>query len=114
MDAVWILERLLIGFLIILGFGVFSYFFLRMKTEPASEKRPDVDWGLLKPEIICPHCHKKGSVLAEGVERKKGISGGKATGAVLTIGVSLLLVGLSRTERMTQAHCENCDSTWDF
>ena len=44
----------------------------------------------------------------------KGISGAKATGAVLTLGWSLLATGLSRKEQATQAHCSNCGSTWDF
>jgi len=48
------------------------------------------------------------------VKRKKGVSGAKATGAILTLGWSLLATGLSRKEEITQAHCENCQATWDF
>jgi hypothetical protein len=48
------------------------------------------------------------------VSRKAGISGGKATGAILTGGLSLLATGLSRKERLTEAHCDNCGSTWTF
>jgi len=71
-------------------------------------------WGPIKPAYICPHCQTKGSVRTMPVKRKQGISGAKATGAVLTLGVSMLATGLSRKETMTQAHCDNCNSTWDF
>ena len=53
-------------------------------------------------------------VLTKHVEIKKGISGAKATGAILTAGVSLLATGLSRKEGQTQAHCENCNSIGYF
>ena len=46
--------------------------------------------------------------------RKMGISGAKATGALLTGGLSLLFTGLSREEEFTQAHCLTCNSTWHF
>jgi len=71
-------------------------------------------WGKRNPAITCPQCHKRGYVWTKQVKRKKGISGGKATGALLTVGTSLLLTGLSRKESATQAHCTYCDSTWDF
>jgi hypothetical protein len=48
------------------------------------------------------------------MKRKKGISGGKVMGGLLTGGISLLATGLSRKEQATQAHCDNCKSTWDF
>jgi len=46
------------------------------------------------------------------VKVKRGISGGKATGAVLTAGFSILATGLSRKEAATQATCNNCRVTW--
>jgi len=67
------------------------------------------------PELICPHCQKKGLVSTiQGIEQKTGISGAKATGALLTGGLSLLATGLSRKQKVTQAHCSNCNSTWYF
>ena len=66
------------------------------------------------PALVCPHCQTKGFVHIKSVKRKKGISGAKATGALLTGGLSMLATGLSRKEAMTQAHCDNCNSTWDF
>lgn len=64
--------------------------------------------------IVCPHCQTHGRVHTKVVKRKKGVSGAKATGALLTSGVSLLVTGLSRKERCTEAHCDNCGATWDF
>jgi len=70
--------------------------------------------GDVRSELICPHCSKKGMVHTKSVDKKVGVSGGKATGALLTGGLSLLFVGLSRKEKVTQAHCGNCESTWQF
>jgi len=71
-------------------------------------------WGVRNAAILCPHCQKRGHVWAKTVKRKKGISGGKATGALLTGGISIILTGLSRKESVTQAHCAYCNSTWEF
>ena len=46
--------------------------------------------------IVCPHCQTAGQVSTMRVKLKKGISGGKATAAVFTGGLSLLGTGLSR------------------
>lgn len=72
------------------------------------------NFGSLNTKLVCPHCQSKNCVRTKSVDRKKGISGGKAVGAVLTLGWSILAVGLSRKEHLTQAHCDNCNSTWDF
>lgn len=64
--------------------------------------------------MVCPHCHQKDRVRTIPVDRKKGISGGKATAAVLTGGVSMLATGLSRKEHLTRARCGNCLNAWDF
>ena len=65
-------------------------------------------------QIVCPHCHVTGQVSTRRVRRKKGVSGGKATGAVFTGGLSLLATGLSRKETQTSARCGNCGSVWEF
>lgn len=70
--------------------------------------------GTPRPEMVCPHCQVKGQVLSKAISKKAGISGGKATGALLTGGVSLLAKGLSRKDKLTEAHCKNCSSTWHF
>jgi hypothetical protein len=70
--------------------------------------------GHTNAALICPHCQTRGRVRTRSVQEKKGISGGKATGALLTGGTSVLITGLSRKERLTRAQCENCQSVWTF
>lgn len=77
-------------------------------------ENPDVRWGYLNHAIICPHCGSRGVVRTRSVQQKRGISGAKATGAILTGGVSLLATGLSRKENATAAHCDHCGSDWAF
>lgn len=64
--------------------------------------------------IVCPHCQTPGKVTTKVVQQKKGISGGKATAAVFTAGISMLGIGLSRKEEVTEAHCGRCGSTWHY
>lgn len=87
----------------------------------ALRKAPS-DW-VLQPNIekvrrdallICPHCQTKGTVTTKPTVRKVGISGGKAVGAIMTLGWSMLATGLSRKEHLTEAHCSNCGSVWHF
>jgi hypothetical protein len=70
--------------------------------------------GTVSPQMLCPHCQMRGAVRTRQVAQKKGLSGGKATAAVVTLGWSMLVTGLSRKERNTRAHCGNCQSTWHF
>ena len=71
-------------------------------------------YGELNEAMICPHCQANGTVRTKLVDRKKGISGSKATAAMFTGGVSLLATGLSRKERLTLARCGNCKNEWEF
>jgi hypothetical protein len=73
-----------------------------------------LEYGYVNSQLFCPHCQSKGHVRAKPVVQKVGISGGKATAAVLTLGASMLATGLSRKQSFTQAHCDNCNSTWLF
>ena len=73
-----------------------------------------IKYGSIKKEMICPHCQTKGKIRTKNIKQKKGISGGKAVATVLTGGLSILAVGLSRKESVTQAHCGNCKATWVF
>ncbi|NUN08823.1 MAG: hypothetical protein HUU54_06575 [Ignavibacteriaceae bacterium] len=68
--------------------------------------------GRLTPQLVCPHCGIKGNVRVKEIRKKTGISGAKATGAILTGGVSLLATGLSKKEDFTQMHCDNCWTKW--
>lgn len=65
-------------------------------------------------KILCPQCQTRGDVNTKRVREKMGVSGGKATGAVLTGGLSLLATGLSRKQWVTKARCGNCGSRWTF
>jgi hypothetical protein len=82
--------------------------------ELRAERVATVKWGRLNHTIICPQCHTKGAVRMRWEMRKGGVSGGKATAAILTGGTSLLLPGRYRWQEATEAHCDNCTSTWKF
>ena len=73
-------------------------------TKPAGEP--------LNPRMVCPHCQVRGQIQTKQVTVKHGISGGKATAALLTGGFSLFATGLSRKGTATQATCNNCRVTW--
>jgi hypothetical protein len=87
--------------------------FNRMLLE-AKQREIEITFGEINAEMMCPHCQSKGQIRTKYIRQKKGVSGGKATSAVLTGGLSLLVVGLSRKENATQAHCCNCNNTWFF
>ena len=74
----------------------------------------DNAYGPLRPNVMCPHCGTAGQVRMKPVKQKKGVSGGKATGAVLTGGLSLFATGLSRKEKITEARCGHCSVVWHF
>jgi hypothetical protein len=76
------------------------------------EARMLLQWGPSNPALVCPHCQTPGTVRIKAVTQKTGISGGKATAALLTGGVSLLATGLARKAAQTQAHCDTCAITW--
>jgi hypothetical protein len=62
--------------------------------------------------LLCPHCQVRGQVTTEQIKVKHGISGGKATAAVMTAGLSVVAGGLSRKDTVTQMHCGHCGMTW--
>jgi hypothetical protein len=88
--------------------------YLEEKAKTQATQALELTRGSLNPEIICPHCQQKGTVRTKAVQQKKGISGGKATAALLTGGVSMLATGLSRKESITEANCDKCNSKWRF
>lgn len=65
-------------------------------------------------QIVCPHCQTRGTVTTKSIQVKTGISGAKATGAVLTGGLSVLATGLSKKQAMTEAHCSSCGQTYRY
>ncbi len=102
-----------------MGFALFVfitmiivYIIYFMNSSP--EEQDNMIYGQKNSQMICPHCNKAGYIHTKSVKQKKGVSGAKATGAILTGGISLLATGLSRKESNTQAHCTNCNNTWFF
>ncbi len=65
------------------------------------------------PHMVCKFCNSRGTVKVRDVRRKQGISGGKATGALFTAGISMLATGLSRKQRMKRLTCSKCGMEWD-
>ncbi|MDP1614890.1 MAG: hypothetical protein Q8L68_03755 [Methylococcales bacterium] len=101
----YVVHSLTLFIIALLGLSVSPIFFL---SGQAVETQPQ------NPDMICPHCKTKGQVLTEPVNLKKGVSGGKAVAGLLTGGLSLLAVGLSRTENSTKATCGKCKNVWHF
>lgn len=83
-------------------------------SQSAKDTRTELNRRSGDQHILCPNCNTRGSVQTEIIDQKKGISGGKATAAVLTGGISVIATGLSRKERCTKAYCTKCKSTWIF
>ena len=90
---------------------------LEAKHKEAAANSPrvlEIHHGPLNPAMVCPHCQQRGRVHTKQVDRKRGISGTKATAAVLTGGASILATGLSQKDKATEAYCGNCKNTWDL
>ena len=84
------------------------------QSDSAMTSQSHVLSGGSNSKMICPHCQTKGSVRTRKVKRKKGISGGNATGALLTGGFSLLATGLSKKVKVTEARCTACGAIWHY
>jgi hypothetical protein len=108
---------IIIAFFVLLFFIGLMILGLKDKVKDSrttNEQKAENEFGLLNIKLICPHCQTRGSVRTKPIILKKGISGGKATAAILTGGVSLVATGLSKKHNQTQAHCMHCGSTWDY
>lgn len=70
--------------------------------------------GPINAKFVCPHCHQAGAVRLKLATVKDGISGAKATGALLTGGASILVTGLSKKAEVYRALCGNCKVDWTF
>lgn len=93
--------------LLVVGCGVFLGIILIIACPPPG-------WTL-NIKLVCPHCQTAGFCSTIPITVKQGISGGKATAALLTGGLSVLATGLSRAPAtMTKVICSNCKSTWQF
>jgi hypothetical protein len=106
----------LLGFVLLLCTLDWNMIFEELASAPGKAKQREASERNRKrkqqSQILCPHCQQKGGVTTRPVKRKKGISGGKATAAVITGGVSVLATGLSRKENETEAKCSKCGSIW--
>jgi hypothetical protein len=100
-------EALVMFIIVIVGIGIYYY---NLPDDKLDEKL----YGKRNSDIVCPHCQTKGRVHTKTIDKKVGISGAKASAAVLTGGVSILATGLSRKDHLTEAHCCKCESTWTF
>lgn len=100
--------------LIIFGVVAAIIIYRRWWNSLSEEEKRTRQHGPINPALMCPHCHDKGQVRTQAVDQRKGIDGTKAAAGLFTGGLSLLLTGLSRHEHNTQAHCDNCNSTWVF
>jgi hypothetical protein len=68
-------------------------------------------YGSVNSAVVCPHCHTAGHCRVKTGRQKTGISGAKATAAILTGGTSLLATGLSKKETVSEVRCGNCGLT---
>ncbi|NOS75443.1 MAG: hypothetical protein HOP36_13120 [Methyloglobulus sp.] len=103
---------IVVALLGIFAFTIVGGLFIAIFGTP--EEKAQTAFGSLNPLMNCPHCNASGNIRTKPITVKKGISGGKATAGLLTGGISLLAVGLSREEKSTQAHCQKCNNTWQF
>lgn len=94
-------------FLVWLGIAAFVVVAIVIAERRTAAANNDAD------KIKCPYCHERGKVAIRLASRKKGISGGKAAGGVMTGGTSLFLTGLSRNQGVRELTCGNCGMKWD-
>lgn len=92
--------------------GAFFYLVQRYEKSPAQVAARERE-RQRQAQIVCPHCQVPGQVTRTLVQRKRGVSGGKATGALITGGASMLATGLSRKQQYTHMDCGNCGTGWD-
>lgn len=85
----------------------------RRNAEELEECRMRREWGILHPIYACPHCHKKGFVRTKPVRREGLLGSARTSGLVFAGGWPLLGIGVTMKEETTQAHCMNCNFTWD-
>ena len=95
-----------------LGFGALFMFVVVILVK--AQKPPVANLVAPNPHMVCPHCGTKGAVRTVLTRQNAGVSGTKATAAILTSGLSLLVAGLSRTIDVTEAGCSQCRNRWTF
>ena len=63
-------------------------------------------YGQVSPELICPHCQKKGSVHSKSYTKSNVIKG--KVGGVLKTDINM-----SQVESGVQRFCRNCGTKWN-
>lgn len=108
--------RMLIN--VVIGFGLCFVALVGIwaicNPEEAKALREAEQFGPLNPHVVCSQCNTTGKCRVKPIDKKVGVSGGKATAAILTGGVSLLATGLSRKEKVSQVTCGHCKCSWQF
>ena len=102
------MDATLIG-IILMFVGIVACASLSRESE---EERLSREHGPINSELVCTHCQSKGTVRTKKTEQTKGIHGGKAAGAVMTGGLSILATGISRHEKTTKCRCDHCKMEW--
>lgn len=87
---------------------------LMILTKPMPDNKAAAERArrLAMAKIVCPHCQVAGRVTTARTKIKDGISGGKATGAIITGGASVWVTGLAQKKLVTLNTCGNCQSQW--
>lgn len=103
---------------VVIGFGLCFVALVGIwaicNPEEAKALREAEQFGPLNPHVVCSQCNTTGKCRVKPIDKKVGVSGGKATAAILTGGVSLLATGLSRKEKVSQVTCGHCKCSWQF
>lgn len=93
-------------------------FCTRHGPQPSHRRNPGRPRGgspTFRPKLVCPYCQTNGCVSTERVKVSvSGVTRAKATAALFTGGLSLLIGGLTDKERITRASCSNCGVSWRF
>lgn len=96
---------------LLFGAGIGVFLFYKANFSPEAKFRQEAQ-RQAQQKIVCPHCNTTGSVTVRRLQQKQGVSGGKATSALLTGGVSLVAVGLSKKGWVNQLTCSSCSMVW--
>lgn len=82
-------------------------------TPVALGGQPLVGTDEQRGQIVCQFCGERGCVTARRVARVKRKTATRIAGAVVTMGGSALLTGVSKKGAVTELSCSNCGMSWD-
>lgn len=83
------------------------------RANPSATGTPEQRHAFRDLQIVCPHCQTKGGVHTQHVSKRQRLSLGKTAGAVMTLGASTPITGLSKRQGMTEMSCANCGVKWN-